>query len=180
MSLGALVVGTHVLLPGESAITISGTPVSLARSDRVIVGTSTISLLTPFSVTIGQQAYVVTPISTSNFVVAGYTLIPGGLTATVSGIPISLGQSGMLLVDTSVTAQTMSLQHSLIVDQTQIPSQTDPREPVDAASAPTSAITSMTNSSAGGLSFYGESATWGPGLVQMALGIGLSFAGLWE
>ncbi|MCJ1265544.1 hypothetical protein MMC22_005424 [Lobaria immixta] len=93
----AIALDGKTLVAGGRAATVS---VSLAQSGVIIVGTA-VPLSTPPTVTVGHQVYTVKPIDISNFVVAGYTLTPGGPAATVSGTPISLGQSGVLVIDTS-------------------------------------------------------------------------------
>ena len=180
MNENAFVVKIHIFRSGESAVTISGIFIFLIEFDRVVVGIFIIFLFVFFSVTIEHQIYAVMPVSASDFVIAGYIIILGGPAATILRIFISFGQFGMFLIGISVTVQTIKLQHGFVVNQTHIPSQTDPKEPINAASAFTSAMTSTTNSSAGGLFFEGESATWGPGLMLITLGIGISLAGLWD
>ena len=85
------VIGTQTLTPG-GVITVSGTPISLpVGGSYVVEGTSTIPLATappgPEAFTFAGQTY--TANSASDFVIAGQTLVPGGV-ITVSGTPISL------------------------------------------------------------------------------------------
>ncbi|KAL8895668.1 MAG: hypothetical protein Q9207_008071, partial [Kuettlingeria erythrocarpa] len=98
MSLTALpgsnyLVGSQTLTPGKPAITVNGTPVSLAvGGTAVIAGDSTIPLsastTTPAVLAINRNTY--TAISRSTYLISSQTLIPGGPTITISGTPISL------------------------------------------------------------------------------------------
>jgi len=96
--------GTAVLLDGP-AVTISGTPVSLGSSNLVIGG-STFAIKTPFPgrvpsvFTVADQMFTANP---TGFAIASVTVSPGGPAVTISGTPISLGPSG-LVVGTSTVA----------------------------------------------------------------------------
>lgn len=101
-------IGSQTLIPGASAITISGTRISLAPSaSALIVGSKTIPLTfgaTPTTilplVTIGNS--VITPNAASQYIIAGQTLVPGGPVITVSGTRISLApQASDVIVGTS-------------------------------------------------------------------------------
>lgn len=87
-------IGSQTLIPGGSAITVSGTPVSLPLdATAVVVGGSTFPLpnpatTTPTVLTIGGNRY--TEMSGSSFLIGSQTLIPGGPAITISGTPISL------------------------------------------------------------------------------------------
>ena len=95
-------IGSSSLLPGGSAITISGMLISLASSGVLIVGTSTISMATatPGSniISAGGQTLRASP---TGFQIDGSSVIPGGSPVTVSGTPISFGPSGVLFVGSS-------------------------------------------------------------------------------
>ncbi|MCJ1263802.1 hypothetical protein MMC22_003672 [Lobaria immixta] len=93
------------LLPGGAAITVSGTPISLASSGALIIGSSSINLA-------GQQSALnvftagglIFTAESSAVVVDGTTLLPGGPAVTISGTPISLKagkDSGVLVIGTS-------------------------------------------------------------------------------
>lgn len=93
------------LLPGGAAITISGTPVSLAASRALIIGSSSVNLA-------GQQSALnvftagglIFTAESSAVVVDGTTLMPGGPAVTISGTPVSLKagkDSGVLVIGTS-------------------------------------------------------------------------------
>lgn len=88
-----------------SAITISGTPISLVSGDSVaVVGSSTQSLLiVPLEslITCAGQTYTASG-SSSAFIIAGQTLTPGGV-VTVSGTPISFAAVGTDVVVGSST-----------------------------------------------------------------------------
>ncbi|KAK0510666.1 hypothetical protein JMJ35_007098 [Cladonia borealis] len=95
------VVAGQTLAPG-AAVTVSGTPISLASGGAIaVVGTSTQSLkaasaITPAAVlTFAGSTY--TANTASQFIVAGQTLAPGAA-VTVSGTPISLASGGTVAV----------------------------------------------------------------------------------
>ncbi|KAG6999235.1 hypothetical protein G7Y79_00036g071910 [Physcia stellaris] len=101
------IIGSQTLIPGGSAITISGTPVSLAPSESAIVigsKTETISHLPittpkPTSaaiLTINNQ--LITANGASEYIIGSQTLIPGGPAITVSGTLISLAPSASAIV----------------------------------------------------------------------------------
>ena len=101
-------IGTQTLVPGGTAITVSGNVISLASDlGVVVIGLSTETLAEPTLVpgvpviTVGGSA--ITEDSLSDFVVGTQTLVPGGPAITVDGTPISLDASASaLLVGTSV------------------------------------------------------------------------------
>ena len=101
----------QTLIPGASAITISGTPVSLVEgASDVILGTVTFPLLPPTvmptlsPLTIDNSIY--TANSASDYAVAGQTLSPGGPAITISGTPISLAPAASdIVVGTSTIAE---------------------------------------------------------------------------
>ncbi|KAL8857187.1 MAG: hypothetical protein Q9178_006242 [Gyalolechia marmorata] len=87
------VVGSQMLVPGKPAITVNGTPVSLALSaTAVVIGGSTVPLsqpmTTPAVLAINGNTY--TGISGSTSLIDSQTLIPGGPAITISGTPLSL------------------------------------------------------------------------------------------
>ncbi|MCJ1244776.1 hypothetical protein MMC30_001976 [Trapelia coarctata] len=106
-STGGYVVDGHTLLPGQPAVTVSGTIISLGPSSLVL-GTQTYALPTPSRdlltpgavITAAGQTFMPNP---TGFAVAGTTLREGGPAITVSGTPISLGPSG-LVIGTSGTS----------------------------------------------------------------------------
>ncbi|MCJ1366226.1 hypothetical protein MMC16_005352 [Acarospora aff. strigata] len=97
---GVALAGTSVF-EGKPGITISSTPVSFGVSGLVI-GTSTFQrsnierpdaeLLNLF--TVGGHALKANP---TGFLIAGATLSPGGAAVTISGTPVSLGASGLVI-----------------------------------------------------------------------------------
>lgn len=100
-----VVVGTQTLSPGGPAITVGGTPVSLAPSATAIVIGGTTSILPqavttaaapPPVLTIGSTTLTANA-ATQFFVAPGQTLTPGGA-VTVSGTVISLASSASFLV----------------------------------------------------------------------------------
>lgn len=112
------VVDSKTLIPGGTAIMVSGTLVSLAPSGtQIVIGSSTIPLLTgqslvldgfltagpgssPPPITVGGQVF--TP-NTAAFAIAGTTLSAGGPGVTISGTLVSLGPSGNLVIGTSTS-----------------------------------------------------------------------------
>ncbi|KAL9107012.1 MAG: hypothetical protein Q9227_008048 [Pyrenula ochraceoflavens] len=111
-----VVVAGTTITPGAPAVTISGTPVSVAPGGTsVIVGGSTLApgataVIGGQTVTLGSSAGS-SPVTTgSAVVIAGQTLLPGGPAITVSGTTYSLptessGAPAQIVVDgTTVTA----------------------------------------------------------------------------
>ena len=95
--------GTTVSVDGPAA-TISGTAVSLGQDGVLMIGSSTVSLLTPSYIhpsqtyTVAGQTFTPNP---SAFSIAGTTISAGGPAATVDGTVVSLGQSGALRIGSS-------------------------------------------------------------------------------
>lgn len=105
----AIVIQGQTLAPGSSAITISGTPISLAPgASLAVVAGQTQSLSPPTTtsrpvLTLGDSTY--TANAASAFVIAGQTLSPGHI-VTVSNTPISLAPSASFAV---IAGSTQSL-----------------------------------------------------------------------
>ena len=99
--IGFTIAGSKVL-PGGSAVIISGTPLSLNPSGVLNIGGASINLASPVPsadlINVGSQIYTANP---SGFPIDGSTIIPGGAPITISGTPISLDKSGKLHVGTS-------------------------------------------------------------------------------
>jgi hypothetical protein len=111
------VIADQTLRPGEPAITVSGTPISLApQATAVVVGSSTSILVTALHA--GDQAQqtrelpsmltlagvTATLNSASEYVIVGQTLIAGGTPITVSSTPISLAsQATAVVIGTSTS-----------------------------------------------------------------------------
>jgi hypothetical protein len=90
---GGFVVGGQTLAPNGAAITISGTPISLASGgSAIVVGSSTVPIANsggkPAVLTVGAQT--ITANSAGTFVIGGQTLTPGGPAITISGTRVSL------------------------------------------------------------------------------------------
>lgn len=90
---------------GGAGITISGTPISLGPSGKLMVGSSTVTLSPPptnapplSTFTIDGQTYIG---NASELSLDGNTLLAGGTGLTISGTPISLEASGSLRVGSS-------------------------------------------------------------------------------
>ncbi|MCJ1270405.1 hypothetical protein MMC22_010302 [Lobaria immixta] len=101
------VIDGQTLVAGSAAITVSGTPISLAPSgSNVVIGGSTISFATAPSIlsplTIGGT--LVFPNSASEYVLGSQTIIPGAHAVIISGTPISLGPSASNIVIDSITS----------------------------------------------------------------------------
>lgn len=101
-SSSAIVVQGITLSPGGPAATISGTPIRLkggADSNILIIGTSTINVPTPTAAanrfTIGDLTFTA---QSSGIIIDGFTLVPGGPGATISGTPVSLETGGRNLL----------------------------------------------------------------------------------
>ncbi len=99
------------LTPGAPPITIQGTPVAVGSSG-LIIGTSTIPLLTvPTEQALPPSAashepttimgQVAQPVS-NGISIAGVTLAPGAPPVTISGTPVSVGSSGLVIGSSTV------------------------------------------------------------------------------
>ena len=94
-----------VVSAGGPAITIGGTAIKFNPSGVLAVGGSTISLITPISTPLAEEAFTVagqtfTP-NPSIFSIAGTTISADGPAITISGITIDLGQHGALKIGSS-------------------------------------------------------------------------------
>ena len=107
------IIGGQTLNPG-SAITISGTPISLmpSASAVVIAGVTQAFVASPVQtaralplLTIGSSVYTANAVS--QYFIAGQTLNPGSA-ITVSGTPISLAPSASAIVVAGITQALMS------------------------------------------------------------------------
>ncbi|MCJ1434539.1 hypothetical protein MMC27_003908 [Xylographa pallens] len=101
-------IGTKTLLPGGSALTISGTTISLFPSaTALLVAGSTIVLTPPRStalstiLALGAPSYTTTTNAAGDSIVSTQTFLPGGPTLTISGIFLSLFPSGTALLSGS-------------------------------------------------------------------------------
>lgn len=99
-----LVVDGKTVLPGGSPINIAGAPVSLASDGRLAVGALTTNL--PLSMNNGA-VFTAGGLSftegSSDLVVDGKKVFPGGSPITVAGTPVSLGSDGKLIVGSLTT-----------------------------------------------------------------------------
>ena len=91
-------IGSIAILPNAPAVTISGTPISLASS-QLVIGTSVLRLPQPSEpptgiVTIGGE---IINVDANDIVVAGQTITPGAPGITASGTYISLGSSQIIV-----------------------------------------------------------------------------------
>ena len=96
------VLAGSMLVPGGTAITISGTPISLNPSGVLFIGSSSTKLPAPTSspqtFTVGGHTFTA---DSTGFELAGSTLLPGGAAITLSGTPVSLAPSGVLIIGSS-------------------------------------------------------------------------------
>ena len=104
------VVGGQTILP-ESVATIAGTPVSLGASN-IVIGTNSIPLPVPstdeanqHNSPLGIVGGQVISGDQSHVVVDGHTILPGSV-ATISGTPVSLGSSNLVIGTNSVPLPT--------------------------------------------------------------------------
>ena len=114
-----IVVGSQTLQPGGAALTIQGTPVSLATGGNfVVVGTSTQALITPPAVLAGQptEAPGSGPTEEVGGIVYGsQTLLPGSA-ITVSGTVVSLATDGADVVVGGSKTEALDAQTATTVD----------------------------------------------------------------
>ena len=91
--LGFQIAGTSIR-PGSTAITVSGTAISLAPSGTLIVGDKTFVAANPNPhLSVSDQTFTANP---SGFLIGKSSLLPGAPALMVAGTPISLGSSGVL------------------------------------------------------------------------------------
>ena len=105
---GNYMFGSQTLKNGAPAITVSGTPVSLAPASEITIGRSTIPLSPPRVTAAPQLTVGGHPISTDNagdYVVGFSTLRPGSPAITISNTPISIDASSSRLIVGSSTIQ---------------------------------------------------------------------------
>ena len=103
-----VVLDGKTLSPGGSAATVAGTQVSLASDEKLMVGSLTTDL--PTSITSGPvftAGGLVFTEGSSDIVVDGTTLFPGGSPITIASTQVSLGLDGELAVgSTTMTLPT--------------------------------------------------------------------------
>ena len=90
----AVSIAGTVLTPGGAEVTIAGTPVSLAPSGNLVVGTGP---PLPSSTVLTIAGHIITANPTS-FQIAGTPIKAGDPAVTISGTAISIGSSGDLVV----------------------------------------------------------------------------------
>ena len=99
---GTVRIGSQTLVAGGHAVTISGTPVSLALPSSVAaIGGQSFTLPAQITtqvavLTVNSQTY--TPNSAQVYTIAGQKLIPGGSPIKVTGTPVSLDTAGSVAV----------------------------------------------------------------------------------
>ena len=106
------------LFPGGSPATIAGTPITLGSDGKLTVGSLTTTL--PTRITNGAvftAGGLVFTEGSSDVVVDGKTLFPGGSPIKVAGTPITLGSDGKLIVGSITTTLPTSLSTSSLTFQ---------------------------------------------------------------
>ena len=98
--------GNSRVVPGEPAVTISGTPISLAPSGEVVIGDSTVSLQqaqtpVPKVFTLADTTFTANP---TGFNIGDSRIDPSSPTITISGTPVFLGLSGILVIGSLTTS----------------------------------------------------------------------------
>ena len=89
------------ILPGDSSHTVDGTVISLGQSGILAIGSSTVSLTSPSSIsilTVAGQTFNPNPTA---FSIAGTIVSAGGSAVTVDGTIISLDPSGVMAIGSS-------------------------------------------------------------------------------
>ena len=89
------------ITPGGTARTIDGTTISLGQSGILAIGSSTISLINPYStpvLAVAGQTFTPDP---SAYSIGADIVLAGGPAVTVDGTAISLDQSGALVVNST-------------------------------------------------------------------------------
>ena len=92
-------IGSSTLLPGSSAVVVSGTTYSLNAANSLIIGTSTIALATSVAnnSALTADGETFTPLGSTAAVVDGTTLSIGGPAITENGTRVSLASGGLLV-----------------------------------------------------------------------------------
>ena len=107
-SLGAIVIDGTTIVPGGMGRTISGTPISLAPSGVLTIGSLTYTLPIPTALADGivftAAGLVFTRKSSGLVIFNGASIFPGGSAVTISSTQVSLNTQGYLVVGTSVVS----------------------------------------------------------------------------
>lgn len=102
-------IGSATVAPGGTAVTVSGTVISLDKSSHLRIGSSTMDLTSKYPVatndvvSVGGSAITAAP---TGFVVAGTTVSPGGSAVTINGTVLSLDKSSHLRIGSSTVLLT--------------------------------------------------------------------------
>ena len=112
---GGISIAGQTLTPGASPITISGTPISLGPSG-LIIGSSSFAISLPRQSWIPGQAttingQVIQPLMNGGISIDGTTLTPGAPPITVSGIPVSLGSSALIVGPSTISLDSEVPEH---------------------------------------------------------------------
>ena len=109
---GYFTIAGTTLSPEAPAITVAGTRISLG-SNGLITGSSTLPLPPTSMVTIAGHAYPVSKISIG-LVIGGTTLHPGQPAITISGTPVALEGSGLLIGTSTIPYQDITASSSAL------------------------------------------------------------------
>jgi len=172
----ALVVAGYTLAPGAPAVTILGTPISLALSGVLVIGTSSIARSPIAVVTIGGQTHAIDPLGPSEVVVAGKTLTAGGAGMMVSGVTVSLTPSDILIVGSSSVDIAPTTIHT-IGSQSYLRGHTNPGASVSPGLTPLTATSTGSDIriyNTWAAPFPGGSAGRGTGVWEMMVGVGFT------
>ncbi|MCJ1435077.1 hypothetical protein MMC27_004447 [Xylographa pallens] len=121
---GAATIAGSPLTPGGSAITVSGTLVSLAPSGTLVMGGSSILISngasapttapSPQATETGSETSSLSLLGNSAVVIGGHTLAPNDPLATVTATPLSLLAPGVIVIGGTST-MTLSPQEDLTI-----------------------------------------------------------------
>lgn len=113
-NVNVLIAGT-TLTPNAPAITIAGTPISLAIS-ALVVGTSTIPVpSSAASSIIAAAGHPVTVLPDGNVLIAGTTLTPNTPLITIAGTRVSFGTNGLVIGTSTVPLSSLPLPSTITV-----------------------------------------------------------------
>ena len=164
-SAGGLMIGSHILVPGGHAITISGTSISIAPASQITVDGSTIALSPAAPTTIPNVVvggHRITENEAGDLVIASTTLQPGSAAITVSNTPISLAPSATQLVVGSSTIP--------LLKATQAPAITFKGQTITADSASQYVIAGQTLTPGGVVTVSGTPLSLDPAESRMMIG----------
>lgn len=114
---GVYTVASQTLIPGGSAIRVSGTPYALAPLASYTAIESTIYASGPTGVlilpTLTIDGSAITPNAASEYIVRTQMIVPGGPAVTISGKPYSLAPAASFIVEGGTT-EILAVQTSVV------------------------------------------------------------------